>query len=63
MGLTAEQAVVGSMLGLTLVRELGFRNLGNFCLRNPESGGKCACEMWNPGLWNPEYSLRNPDSH
>ena len=19
-----------------------------------------ACEMWNPGLWSPEYSLRNP---
>ena len=22
-----------------------------------------ACEIWNPGLWNPEYSLRNPESH
>ena len=20
-------------------------------------------EMWNPGLWNPEYSSRNPESH
>ena len=42
---------------------VGIPESGKFCLRNPESGGKCACEIWNPGLWNPEYSLRNPDSH
>ena len=22
-----------------------------------------ACGIWNPGLWNPEDSLRNPESH
>ena len=22
-----------------------------------------ACEILNPGFWNPEYSSRNPDSH
>ena len=32
------------------VRESGFRNPGNFC-------------QWNPGVWNPEYSCRNLESH
>ena len=32
------------------VREYGFRNQGNF-----------SCKIRNPGLWNPEYSLRNPE--
>ena len=41
-----------------LVRESGFRNQRNFCLRIPESG-----KLRNPGLWNLEYSLRNPESH
>ena len=27
-----------------------------------EFGKNFACEIWNPGLWNPEYSLRNPES-
>ena len=22
-----------------------------------------ACEIWNPGLWNREYSPRDPESH
>ena len=22
-----------------------------------------SCGIWNPGLWNPEYSLRNQESH
>ena len=42
------------------VREFRFRNPRNFCLCNPESGKIC---LWNPGLWNPEYSSRNPPSH
>ena len=29
----------------------------------PESGKFFACGIRNPGLWNPEYSLRNPESH
>ena len=33
-------------------RESGFPNPGKFCLWNLESG-----------LWNPEYSSRNPESH
>ena len=33
--------------------------------RNPDSGirEKFGCEIQNPGLWNPEYSSRNPESH
>ena len=42
------------------VREFRFRNSRNFCLCNPQSGKIC---LWNPGLWNPEYSSRNPPSH
>ena len=34
------------------VRQSGFRIKRNFCLWNLE-----------PGLWNPEYSQRNPESH
>ena len=32
---------------------------------NPDSGIReiFACGIWNPGLWNPEYSSRNPESH
>ena len=33
------------------VREGGFPNPGSF-----------VCEIWNPGLCNPEYSSRNPES-
>ena len=29
-------------------------------IRNPEN---FACGIRNPGLWNPEYSLRNQESH
>ena len=29
----------------------------------PEPGKNFACGMWNPGLWNTEHSLRNPESH
>ena len=42
---------------------------------NPDSGtqeifawgtrnsGIFSCGIWNQGLWDPEYSLRNPESH
>ena len=33
------------------VREYGFRNPENFCWK-----------IWNPGLWNPGYRFRNPES-
>jgi len=26
-------------------------------------GETFACGIQNPGLWNPEYSIRNPESH
>ena len=28
-------------------------------IRNPS---KFCCAIWNPGLWNPEYSSRNSES-
>ena len=39
------------------MRESGFQNLGKFRLWNPESE-----KIRNPGLWNLEYSSRNPES-
>ena len=44
------------------VTESAFRNPRMFCLWDPESGKIC---FWfpNPGLWNPEYSSKNPESH
>ena len=43
-------------------RESGFRGRGDFAcgIRNLRN---FACGTWNPGLWNPEYSVRNPESH
>ena len=41
----------------------GFRNPGNFCFWNPESGKNYAYLIRNPGFWNLEYSSRNPESH
>ena len=39
------------------VSDSEFQNPGDFCLWNTESG---KCVIRNLGLWNPEYSLRNP---
>ena len=36
------------------LRESGFRNPVNFCLRDPESWKSFAREILNPGPWNPE---------
>ena len=46
------------------VRESGFRNPRNFCFWNPVSGKIFARGMWNPELWNTEYSsgIRKPSS-
>ena len=41
----------------------GFRSPWNFCLWNPESEKFFFYEIWNLGLWNLEYSSRNPESH
>ena len=48
------------------VREFGFRNPGNVCLWNPESGQILLSEYKkknrSPGFWNGEYRSRNPES-
>ena len=36
---------------------------GAFLLVESEIRGKAACGIRNPGLWNLEYSSRNPESH
>ena len=40
----------------------GFWNLANFCfwIQNPAN---FCCGILNPGLWNLEYSTRNPECH
>ena len=39
----------------------GIREIFACGIRNPQK--KIACVMRNPGLWNTEYSSRNPESH
>jgi len=34
-----------------------------FLLVESEIRELVACEIWNPGLWNPEYNSRNPESY
>ena len=47
------------------VRESGFRNPGNLCLRNPypEYEKILFVESGNARLWNQEYSSGNPESY
>ena len=45
------------------VRDFGFRNPGNFALGIWLIGEIFACGIQKPGLWNREYSSRNPESY
>lgn len=44
------------------IREFEFRNQGNVCLWNPESGEIFFAESSNTELWHPKYSSKNPES-
>ena len=44
------------------VRDFEFRNPGNFLLVETVIQENFPCGIRNRGLWNSEYSLRNPES-
>ena len=60
---TAAQQLITSR-GIAASKGIRISETENFCLLNPESWKFLLVEFrQNPGLWNPEYSCRNPESH
>ena len=49
--------------GSRLEVSLHVRESGKFLLMETGIQEKLECGIWNPGLWNPEYSSRNPESY
>ena len=57
-------AFVNSVTILTLIKRPDYMWIATCLLENPDSkSGKFACEIQNPGLWNPEYSSRITESN